>query len=211
MAVALNLNGQRFADESEGTGEELLNSRIALQPGCRAVYVFDALIGERALEGGPLARVVADRARQAGARVLQADSLEELARQMGEWGLPPAVALRTMQAYNEAMGSQDQQALLPPRRNHRYPLATAPYTAVLVQASITFTCGGLVTDMDVRVLRRSSSISSRACTRQVAMSGASTGAGMSADSRRPSSPGALPAWKRAGLAGDARRVGTVHT
>lgn len=163
MAVALNMSGQRFADESAGTGEELLNSRIALQPGCRAVYVFDALVGERPLEGGPLARVVADRARQAGALVLQTDSLEDLARQMGQWGLPPSVALRTMQTYNEALASQqDAEALLPPRQTHRYPLAAPPFTAVLLQASITFTCGGLFTDMDMRVLRRSSSISSLA-------------------------------------------------
>ncbi|MDO8941991.1 MAG: hypothetical protein Q7U75_02340, partial [Desulfobacterales bacterium] len=118
MAVALHMNGQRFADESAGTGEELPNSRIALQPGCRAVYVFDAVVGERALEGSPLARVVADRARQAGALVLQTNSLEDLARQLDEWGLPPAVALRAMQAYNEAMASQDRQALLPPRHTH---------------------------------------------------------------------------------------------
>lgn len=162
MAVALNMNGQRFADESAGTGEELLNSQMALQPGCRAAYVFDAIVGERALEGSPLARVVADRARQAGALVVQAGSLEQLAQQMAEWGLPPAVALRSMQTYNEALASQDGAALLPPRRAHRHPLAAPPFTAVLVQASITFTCGGIFTDMDMRVLRRSSSISSLA-------------------------------------------------
>ena len=33
---------------------------------------------------------------------------------------------------------------------------------MLVQASITFTCGGIFADMDMRVLRRSSSISSLA-------------------------------------------------
>jgi succinate dehydrogenase/fumarate reductase flavoprotein subunit len=40
--------------------------------------------------------------------------------------------------------------------------ATDFEVSVLVQASITFTCGGIFTDMDMRVLRRSSSISSLA-------------------------------------------------
>lgn len=162
MAVALNMEGERFADESAGTGEELLNSHIARQSGCRAVYVFDAAVGERALEGTPLARVVADRARQAGAPVIQAGSLDELTRQMEEWGVPPPKALRSMHAYNEAIVSGNREALMPPRRAHRYPVVRPPFTAALVQASITFTCGGIFTDIDMRVLRRSSSISSLA-------------------------------------------------
>lgn len=34
-----------------------------------------------------------------------------------------------------------------------------PFTAVLVRSAITFTCGGLQTDLDMRVLRRSISVS----------------------------------------------------
>jgi prolyl-tRNA synthetase len=66
MAVALNMAGERFADESSGTGEELLNSYIARQLGCKAVYVFDATVGERAIEGSPLPSVVIDRAIEIG-------------------------------------------------------------------------------------------------------------------------------------------------
>ncbi len=34
-----------------------------------------------------------------------------------------------------------------------------PFTAALVRAAITFTCGGVRTDLDMRVLRRASSVS----------------------------------------------------
>jgi hypothetical protein len=160
MAVALNMAGERFADESSGTGEELLNSSIARQSGCRAVYVFDATVGERSLEGSPLPRVVSDRAQQAGACVIKASSLDELTQKMVTWGIPSQTALRTLRDYNEAILSDNHDELIPPRKNYIYPVVSPPLTAVLVQASITFTCGGIFTDMDMRVLRRSSSISS---------------------------------------------------
>jgi succinate dehydrogenase/fumarate reductase flavoprotein subunit len=162
MAVALNMAGERFADESSGTGEELLNSCIARQSGCKAVYVFDAAIGERAIEGSPLPRVVIDRAQQAGACVIQTNSLDELTQKMVAWGLPSHAALRTLRAYNDAIVSGNHEELIPSRKNYSYPVVAPPFTAVLVQASITFTCGGIFTDMDMRVLRRSSSISSLA-------------------------------------------------
>jgi hypothetical protein len=81
LAVALNLQGRRFTDESAGTGEEWLNSQIARQPQATAVYVFDAAVAEREYEGGALARVVLQRAREAGGPVAHADTLEALAEQ----------------------------------------------------------------------------------------------------------------------------------
>jgi succinate dehydrogenase/fumarate reductase flavoprotein subunit len=162
MAVALNMAGERFADESSGTGEELLNSCIARQSGCKAVYVFDATVGERAIEGSPLPSVVIDRAKKAGACVIQASSLEELTQKMVAWDLPSNTALRTLLAYNEAIALGKHAELNPTRNGNHYPVVDSPFTAVLVQASITFTCGGIFTDMDMRVLRRSSSISSLA-------------------------------------------------
>lgn len=38
-------------------------------------------------------------------------------------------------------------------------MAQPPFTAALVRAAITFTCGGLAVDLDMRVLRRAASIS----------------------------------------------------
>ena len=38
-------------------------------------------------------------------------------------------------------------------------MTRAPFTAALVRSAITFTCGGLAVDLDMRVLRRCASVS----------------------------------------------------
>lgn len=159
MAVALNLEGRRFADESAGTGEETLNIFIARQPQATAVYVFDAATADREYDGGPLARVVLDRARQAGGPVAQAQTLEGLAQEMQAWGLAPAEVLRSLQTYNAAVAAGNAHLLQPARRANQFAVSQPPFSAALVRAAITFTCGGLRTDLDMRVLRRASSVS----------------------------------------------------
>lgn len=159
LAVALNLHGQRFADESAGTGEEWLNSQIARQPQASAAYVFDAVTAEREYEGGALGRVVLQRARQAGGPVVQAATLEELAAQMHAWGLPPAEVLRTLAGYNAAVSEGRGEFLHPPRRGNPFAVLQPPFSAALVRSGITFTCGGLRCDLDMRVLRRAQSVS----------------------------------------------------
>ena len=158
LAVVLNLEGRRFADESAGTGEECLNAQIARQPQATAVCVFDAVTAQRACEGGPLASVVMDRARRAGGPVVQADTLEALAQQMQAWGLPAAQVLRTVQTFNDAVSSGNADRLHPARRTHHFPVLRPPFTAALMRAAITFTCGGLRADLDMRVLRRAASV-----------------------------------------------------
>jgi len=159
LAVALNLEGRRFADESAGTGEETLNVHIARQPQATAAYVFDAATADRAYDGGPLARVVIDRARQAGGPVAQAGTVAGLAEQMQEWGFPSTQVVETLMAYNAAIASGDGKRLNPARRGNPYPVVQPPFTAAMVRAAITFTCGGVRTDLDMRVLRRASSVS----------------------------------------------------
>lgn len=158
-AVALDLNGRRFVDESQGTGEEHLNYHLAGQPHATGIYVIDAAIGEQSYDGGPLPRVALARARQAGGPVIEAHTLELLAQQMQAWGPDPEVTLQTLQQYNRAVGTGRGAALQPPRRCHPLALLQPPFSAVLVRASVTFTCGGLRADLDMRVLRRSGSIS----------------------------------------------------
>lgn len=159
LAVALNLHGQRFTDESAGTGEEWLNSQIARQPQASAAYVFDAVTAEREYEGGALARVVLERARQAGGPVAQAATLDELALQMHGWGLPPGEVLQTLAGYNAAVTAGRGEFLHPSRRGNPFPVLQPPFSAALVRSGITFTCGGLRTDLDMRVLRRAQSVS----------------------------------------------------
>lgn len=159
LAVALNLHGQRFADESAGTGEEWLNSQIARQPQASAAYVFDAETAEREYEGGALAWVVLERARRAGGPVVQAATLDDLAVQMHAWGLPPIEVLKTLDAYNAAVVGNRGELLHPPRRGNPFPVLQPPFSAALVRSGITFTCGGLRCDLDMRVLRRAQSVS----------------------------------------------------
>jgi succinate dehydrogenase/fumarate reductase flavoprotein subunit len=159
MAVALNLQGRRFTDESAGTGEEWLNSQVARQTDATAAYVFDAVTGEREYEGGALARVVFERARAAGGPVAQADTLEELANRLHGWGFPPDEVLRTLREFNAAVSAGSADRLSPARRGQAFGVTQAPFRAALVRSAITFTCGGLRTDLDMRVLRRASSVS----------------------------------------------------
>ena len=158
MAVALNLDGRRFADESAGTGEETLNIAMARQREATAAYVFDAATADRPYDAGPLARVIVERARQAGGPVVQADTLEDLADQMQRWGFPPREVVRTLREFNAAIEAGEGGSLQPPRRGEAYGVVKAPFTAALVRSAITFTCGGLAVDLDMRVLRRSASV-----------------------------------------------------
>jgi succinate dehydrogenase/fumarate reductase flavoprotein subunit len=159
MAVALNLDGERFADESAGTGEETLNIAIARQREATAAFVFDAATARRPYDAGPLAQVIVDRARQVGGPVVQADSLEALAEQMQGWGFPARAVVGTLRDFNAAIAAGEGAQLQPSRRGQAYPVTEAPFTAALVRSGITFTCGGLAVDLDLRVLRRSASMS----------------------------------------------------
>ena len=78
---------------------------------------------------------------------------------MHAWGLPPVEVLKSLQGYNAAVRSGGGDRLQPARRRNAFPIEKAPFTAVLVRSSITYTCGGLRADLDMRVLRRASSIS----------------------------------------------------
>jgi succinate dehydrogenase/fumarate reductase flavoprotein subunit len=158
MAVALNLDGRRFADESDGTGEETLNIAIAHEREATAAYVFDAATAERPYDAGPLARVVVERAERAGGPVVHASTLEELADAMRAWGLPAGQVLRTLQEFNAAMRAEHDVPLQPPRRAQRFAVAQPPFTAALVRAGVTVTCGDLAVDLDMRVLRRAASV-----------------------------------------------------
>ncbi|GAA5236642.1 FAD-binding protein [Verticiella sediminum] len=159
-ALALNLSGRRFADESAGTGEETLNAEVARQEEATAIYIIDSDIAQISQEfvlAPP--HVSVSRAEAAGASVIRADSLEALAHALKAWGVPPQEVLNTLRTFNEALTAGTADQLVPPRRRNQHPIAKPPFMAVKVRAGITFTCGGLATDVDMRVLRRTGTIS----------------------------------------------------
>ena len=157
LAVALNADGQRFADESAGTGEEFLNQAIVGQPGATAVYVVDAAIAEMSYFGAAPPRVAIEEARERGGPVARAGRLEELCELLGEWGLPAHAALESLREYNAAITSGSSAALRPARLRNLFPLREPPFFAVQVRPGITFTGGGLAADTTMRVRQRSSS------------------------------------------------------
>ncbi|MCL8207941.1 MAG: FAD-dependent oxidoreductase [Actinomycetia bacterium] len=158
VAVALNLAGERFVDESAGTGEETLNWAVARQPGATAAYIVDAATARRAYYGF-VPEVAIDRAEASGGPVVRAETLDDLCTALARWGIPAGTARRTLEGYNRALLGHPDADLHPPRKGNRYPLAEPPYTAVLVRAAITFTGGGIAVDPHMRVLRRATSSS----------------------------------------------------
>lgn len=161
FSVALNLRGERFADETDGTGEEGINQNLAQQPRGRGFYVVDeaAMTIDPAEGRGFIIRTIVNRAQSLGGVVIQADTLEALCAKLGEHGVPPARALATLTDYNAHLADNRCDDLTPPRRKNRLPLTTPPFYAVPVKAGITFVMGGLMIDERTRVLSRAGTIS----------------------------------------------------
>ncbi len=157
LSVALNMAGERFADETESTGEEVLNQRLAQQPGGLGWYVMDNEIMEHTpMQGrGALIRVILERSKKIGAVVVEGDTLEAVCKGMAQHGVPEVRALATLKEFNAAMESGRADELKPGRRGNRRPLRSKPYRAIFVKAGITFTMGGLAVDERARVLWRS--------------------------------------------------------
>jgi succinate dehydrogenase/fumarate reductase flavoprotein subunit len=159
MAVAINLNGDRFADESAGNGEEILNQQLSHQPGGRGFYVIDErIMALPAMDGGDIVtRALVERAVSAGGVVLTAQTLDELCAALGRHGVPAARAQRSLSEFNAMLAAGRGDEMVPPRAANRQPLTQPPFHAVAVQATITFTTGGLQTDEKTRVVRRAGS------------------------------------------------------
>jgi len=160
-SVAINLLGQRFADESEGRGEEILNQQLAMQPRGRGFYILDqGMLDAPPFEGDErLNGQIVDRARKAGAPLVEADTLEALCDGLGGHGVPAAVLLDELKRFNELILSDRADFLRPSRRRYRTALCHPPFIAVGVQAGITCTLGGLRVDEQMRVVRRAGSSS----------------------------------------------------
>src|SRR5690606_31040336 len=102
-------------------------------------------------------KAMIDRARAVGAEMVEASSIEDLCRRLGEKGLPPKRLLQNLRSFNEAVKAGDGINLKPTRRRLQTPLEEPPFYAVAVQAAITFTMGGIAIDEEARVLRRQGS------------------------------------------------------
>ncbi len=152
-AVAINRNGQRYADEAADWSETALTRATARQPGLRAWYVLDAE-GLRQRVRDRTVEEMVEAARRVGGIVVQAESPEGLAERLAERGVPRTNVLRTLSEYNAAVASGRIGELSPPRSDPAVPVRVPPLVAVEVAPAITHTIGGLAADSGCRVLRR---------------------------------------------------------
>src|SRR5215203_2998324 len=153
-AVAINRNGQRYADEAADWSETSLTRATVRQPSLRAWYLLDAT-GLRGRVRDRTVEEMVETAQRVGGTVLQSESLEGLAQRLAERGVPQTNVLRALSEYNTAVAAGRGGDLSPPRSGPATPVRVPPFVAVKVPTTITHTIGGLAVDEGCRVLRRS--------------------------------------------------------
>ncbi|MGI9050431.1 MAG: FAD-dependent oxidoreductase [Rubrobacteraceae bacterium] len=150
-AVAINANGERYADEAADWSETALTRATARQPDLHAWYILDANALQRKIRDRTVEEMV-ETARRAGGTVIEAGSLEELADRLAERGVPCHAFLGTLKTHNTAVTDGRGGGLVPPRSGSAAPVETPPFVAVEVAPTITHTIGGLSVDGGCRVL-----------------------------------------------------------
>jgi tricarballylate dehydrogenase len=142
LGIMVNREGRRFYDEGEDFWPKryaIWGRLVALQPGQVGHSVTDAKAVGRFMP--PVFRGV------------RADTLEDLARQLG---VPEATLVDTVRAYNAAcrVGTFDHavlddchtEGLLPPKTHWALPIDTPPYCGYTMKPGVTFTYLGLKVD-----------------------------------------------------------------
>jgi tricarballylate dehydrogenase len=155
IGIIVNADGRRFVDE----GADFRNytyakygAEVLSQPGAIAFQVFDT-------KTVPLLR--SDEYGAPGSARFQADSISELARQLG---IEPARLTRTVDDFNRAVqpgafdpSTKDGKRTIgidPPKSNWAVPLDSPPFVCYPVTCGITFTFGGIRVNSDSQVLDR---------------------------------------------------------
>lgn len=142
LGIMVNREGRRFYDEGEDFWPKryaIWGRLVALQPGQVGHSVTDAKAVGRFMP--PVFRGV------------RADTLEDLARQLG---VPEATLVETVRAYNAAcrVGTFDHavlddchtEGLVPPKTHWALPIDTPPYYGYTLKPGVTFTYLGLKVD-----------------------------------------------------------------
>ncbi|CAH0145035.1 MULTISPECIES: FAD-dependent oxidoreductase [unclassified Microbacterium] len=143
--VFVNMRGERFVDET--LGDEIINQVVVGQPDSRGVLIFDEHVHLTEARSEPFPGLGAtdrfETAKAAGGLWASADTIDGLVAQVAEWGVDAATLSATLAAYRgaaEAGGGWASGA--PVAADARAP-QTAPFHALMVQPSITFTFGGV--------------------------------------------------------------------
>lgn len=151
--LLVNRFGRRFTDESRG--DEVSNQAVLRQRGGRAVLLCDEAVRTAHAVGAPYPHgQVVDRfalAKQAGARIARAETLDRLVAEVEAWDVNGPALRETLARYEAAAEGADV-TLDAPLPADPHPLREPPFHALEVQPSITFTYGGLRADGEGRVL-----------------------------------------------------------
>ena len=170
VSIAVNRFGRRFTDEGAGKlsgrkyprqGEQNCVQEVARQPDAMAAYIYDDVIYKQfACENcglGGIDKYIAFK--MSGAPTAMADTLSELAKQMEAWGIGVSAEalLHDVTEYNLAAENGKTWALPVPKQNVSQALVlnNPPYYAILGQAGITATHGGIRVNTLGQVLHRS--------------------------------------------------------
>lgn len=150
----VNLRGERFIDEP--LGDEIINQAVLHQPEARGVLIFDEQVHLTEARQEPFPGLGAtdrfETGKDTGALWATADTLEELIARIATWGVDAAALTATVEAYRLAANTGGGSALgIPVGPGARAP-QTAPFHALMVQPSITFTFGGVPISTDGEAL-----------------------------------------------------------
>lgn len=137
QAIAVNLNGERFHDETDPHETPV---HLAEQPQRRAYYVFD----EQTMQEKRAYILALDR------KIVTAQSVAELATRLD---IPGDRLQETLARFNEAVRAPDSGLLVTPRTNlPARAIDRAPYHAIEVVVGVSVTYGGAVTTPHGQVL-----------------------------------------------------------
>ncbi len=156
-AVALDMHGRRFTDESvTNLGNHGFIQGLLHDADGKAFLVID---GDLYQETWPHISVESriDNAKRFGAPLVEADDLNELVEGLKEWGMDGRTALDSIHEFNEAVSSGEGARLDPPRERLQVPMDSPPFFAVGVVAGIDYYYGGLDINANAQVLHRASS------------------------------------------------------
>jgi succinate dehydrogenase/fumarate reductase flavoprotein subunit len=149
--VLLNLEGQRFCDET--LGDHLNTLYVLEQPQARALLVYDQRVHDQWMmapyvEGvEPLDKF--QLAYKRGARSAVADDIEEFEALPEEWEYPGPASRDALLEFNRQCEAGSPE---PGRRLDAAPMVDPPFYVIEVIPAITFTFSGLRIDPQARVL-----------------------------------------------------------
>jgi len=145
-ALIFDKQGKRFTDESLG---DHINTNVVAKLGPVLLFVDGRVTRDqvtRAFIPGMDAINKMETAGLRGANYFSNDTVEKLCPVIESWGYNSKSFLASIVEYNSAM--KEDKEINPPRSANREQLVEPPFAVLEIQAAITFTYKGLLTNSD---------------------------------------------------------------